>query len=70
MQKLSAQQKACLATLQASGKRRQAFSPGMLATLLDTSKEGAAATASSLVRRGLAERAKDSGRVYYRAVSA
>lgn len=50
-------------------RRKHIASPAELAEVLQTTKEGAAATASSLVRRGLAERVRDGGRVLYRAAS-
>lgn len=44
-------------------------SPEELAEALETSPEGAAATASSLVRRHLAQRARINGHVFYTAAS-
>ena len=57
---LSKKQRAALDAIAA-----QPRDPAALALLLDTSKEGAAATASSLVRRGLVRRERRAGRVSY-----
>jgi predicted carbohydrate-binding protein with CBM5 and CBM33 domain len=62
--------------LKLSPKQRKAWAaliehplgPAELATILETSPEGAAATASSLVRHKIAVRERTGGHVIYRAV--
>lgn len=49
--------------------RDHGVGPQGLARVLETSPQGAAATASSLVRRGLAQRIRVAGHVRYRAVT-
>lgn len=61
--RLTEKQRFALGVLRQSGQR---LTPNDLAIVLDTSPEGAAATASSLVRRGLVERVRIAGRVSYK----
>lgn len=61
--RLSTKQRAALAHL--SEVAPAPVSPLRLARVLSTSPEGAAATASSLVRRGLASRVRYLGSVHY-----
>lgn len=67
-QRLTVQQSSCLALLAYAGA--DALSPDALAFVLDTSSQGAAATASSLVRRGLASRVRVDKHVRYLATNA
>lgn len=64
MKALTSNQRACLASFQRT--KTSLVGPDTLATFIDTSREGAAATASSLVRRGYLERVRVRGHVYYR----
>lgn len=66
MSALTRQQAVALAAI----NRLRVVSPVELGELLQTAPEGAAATASSLVRRGLARRVREGGHVRYEAVSA
>lgn len=61
MSNLTRQQRGALVYIQLYGP----LSSPNLALRLETTAQGAAATASSLVRRGLAERIKVGGRVHY-----
>lgn len=64
--RLSRQQRDCLDLLRAV-RHGAGLNPPALGILLDTSPQGAAATASSLVVRGLVERYRSHGHVFYRA---
>lgn len=64
---LSPQQRKALECIKTM--RDHGVGPRGLGRVLETSPEGAAATASSLVRRGLAQRIRVGGHVRYRAVS-
>lgn len=63
---LTKRQRACLDLLRAV-KLDLGLNPPALGQLLGTSSQGAAATASSLVARGLVERYEAQGHVFYRA---
>lgn len=62
MSRLTPAQRRALVALADAGEH----TPQRLAAALGTSKEGAAVTASSLVRRGHALRLRDRGRVVYK----
>lgn len=65
---LTTQQKRALACLRSMSGHP--VGPKGLGLVLETGPEGAAATAGSLVRRGLAERVRVRGKVQYRITSA